>query len=701
MRLLQADRADADVTALVGTVEKFVMTADPTALTTTYFAEQPDRPLWPPDVDHDRPSGSGAAGMDHAPTNRPSTIDIAAPRRPRLGLGRRLLLWCSASDPALIETRVEYFRYAGIGLLLLVTSIVSGLLFVMTATAIFGGPSWGAVPFAVFWAAITFLLDRSIVAEPSDGTVRRTGQRWSAYVLRTLIAVVASLIMTESALLLIFHDEIRAEVAVAQEQRISQIARDTTDATDPRVAQLQEQIDRNDAMTSAADALVAEAAKRLQTELTGPGSTGIPGKGPYAEILQRQLDAATARRDQIAADVRVKNAALQNQITDLRREQDLAIRRQSDAIRTDNGLITQTAALNTFLQGQPSWLISSLPWLLQLLFLGIQLMPLSLKIGGRSSVYERRLRAQSATITYEAEQEVRAHQREVDLRGALVPQSRSAGLQRTRPITVLVLVDTNAEREATVDAARSITGRPANRVFLRHSTVFDLGAIGGVNALLIQHVPAAATDDEPLTASVIAEVAPDFLVLAGTCVGLRPGQRPGDIVLAGAVVTVPTSRAAAHPIAELVRHLASTLLLDRFITAEPPAGARVTVGTVVAAPTGLDREQLYDRVTGEIAAYEGDTAWFNDGIDWIMVRGVAAVDGQEPNDDGRGAAVVNAALFILSTIDSGALDATRWRPRADLTVRKQLPPQVTNALLMWRPGSGSTRLRTPGNAEVR
>jgi hypothetical protein len=70
-----------------------------------------------------------------------------------------------------------------------------------------------------------------------------------------------------------------------------------------------------------------------------------------------------------------------------------------------------------------------------------------------------------------------------------------------------------------------------------------------------------------------------------------------------------------------------------------------------------------------VAAYTGDTAWHNDGIDWIMIRGIDEVDDQRTAGDALETAAINAALFVVNTIDSGALDASRWRPQADLLIR--------------------------------
>ncbi len=237
---------------------------------------------------------------------------------------------------------------------------------------------------------------------------------------------------------------------------------------------------------------------------------------------------------------------------------------------------------------------------------------------------------------------------------------------------MLILVAGNGERDAVLAAAQRLTGRRATRSYAGDHTVLKLGAIGGVGVMLAQIVvegSAGPGGSEQTTASLLAALSPDYLILTGTCRAIRTKVAAGDIVVATRLIT---------PYGD--RPVPSTLLIDKFqaATVDRHASA-VHFGHIVST----------DRAT----AHEPDAiAWEREGagvyaaaakarIDWAVVRGVAGED--------RHAAAQGAAAFVIGTIAEGGLQPPPPPPPTSRQPRTawRLPPRAA-----WRSAAAAAMI---------
>jgi hypothetical protein len=364
---------------------------------------------------------------------------------PEFPMGRvgRFLLWCAACDRALVPNRVEYYRYTNIGWFVLFTASVSGLLFALTANTISGSFSIPVVLLALLWATIIFFVDRSIMAEPDYGDVvdlelgyagrpsalrriRVKAGRAVSYLLRLVMAVIVSVLMSEAALLLIFQSEIRSGLLVIHQERIASVAEDARQSSADQIATLTRQIQGNNSRLQTAEADVKAKATAWEGEVYGRTGTKSAGNGPVAKELLQQYDDAKQFRDKVQADVQKANDQSRRDIVAINERLTTGVQQQSKVINADNGWITREAALDRFIEdNRDKPMIPLWPWLLRGLFLAIELLPLSLKLFGRRTIYDRRLEAQGINLAHEAERQARSVRRQIDLNHALIPAKRT------------------------------------------------------------------------------------------------------------------------------------------------------------------------------------------------------------------------------------------------------------------------------------
>jgi hypothetical protein len=238
-----------------------------------------------------------------------------------------------------------------------------------------------ALPFGLFYAAVIYFLDRSVLlssrpyVDGPDGTVR-LGRSGAATAVRIFLAVCAALLVGETLLLRIFEPSIAPRVAQIRQEDLGRVMR-TWDA-----GQADEQRALGDALAArqrdldAAHTLVTTKTAEVNCQLTG-GDGCLGGEGPVYRIKLGELGAATAA---VAAATHERDAA-QTRLDAFDRSRDdrrARFRDQQNAIvsAADDLLIREKAFWRLTIADR-----AVLLWrlLLTLLLLGIDLGPLTFK----------------------------------------------------------------------------------------------------------------------------------------------------------------------------------------------------------------------------------------------------------------------------------------------------------------------------------
>ncbi len=202
---------------------------------------------------------------------------------------------------------------------------------------------------------------------------------------------------------------------------------------------------------------------------------------------------------------------------------------------------------------------------------------------GSQPTIEHARRVGAAMVRYlgAREPDSRAHRRARDLVALLggAPTGTSAAGR------MLIVVGSDTDHDTVVAQLRLATcqTRPVRHDVAGHP-VLDLGMLAGSRILLVR-----AGDDAPTAApsAALDRYRPDYVVMIGSCVGLRPDeQRRGDVLVADVV-----RRRSGDDTFQMVTGLSATLLGRCRAAASDWDGGTVHFGQLAAAgPTRATRE---------------------------------------------------------------------------------------------------------------
>jgi nucleoside phosphorylase len=237
---------------------------------------------------------------------------------------------------------------------------------------------------------------------------------------------------------------------------------------------------------------------------------------------------------------------------------------------------------------------------------------------------------------------------------------------------ILMLVVTQTERGAVINAVHEANGEPARIVPRGLHSVFELGSLGGATILLAQSSGQGMSGPTGmmLTAEdVIRKCRPDYVILTGTCYGLWDDeQRLGDICVPQQVQDLdPRTETDEGTLLQGEIVSPSPTLLDRFTVAthgRAPDAPKVHFGRMLASNTGLRSPERREKIRKddpyamggekELAAVYAAAA--RQKTDWIAVKGISDWGTDMTwSSDNQTTAARNAADFVVDTIRSGDL----------------------------------------------
>lgn len=346
---------------------------------------------------------------------------------------RRLLFAVSgARSEILDQCPTERVKFESLGCAILITSTMATISMWFALASAMGLNPFVALIAAIGWGLIILGIDRWLVTSmPSEG-----GRRLTIALPRLVLALLLGSLISTPIVLRIFQSEINAQIAVIKQQRAStflatqqrsqvgaQVAywrNDVTNleqvidsngevpinpATDPQVEALTRQ-------RTAELALEQQYYKQWQCQLYG-GSGCPKGNGPLAQASENSYHQAVAqvtvltnqiqqRENQLSAtDSASKQARYQqaeNSLPQAKQQLSVATARE-DALQANfdaqneavNGLLIRLEALNEL--SDNNFTVNSARFLLFLLFLTIECLPLSVKLLQQPGNYEKILQA--------------------------------------------------------------------------------------------------------------------------------------------------------------------------------------------------------------------------------------------------------------------------------------------------------------------
>ena len=365
----------------------------------------------------------------------------------RSGRVTRALLWCGAVDEDLLETRLEYFRFANQGIFICLVAVLAGVSITLYLVTILGAFSPAYLVAAALWGTLIFFLDRSIVAEPSYGDLSRARQRRRqgrsgqeptppvplgeriaeslghglarstkllAYAFRIVVAVLVAWLIGEAILLAILKPEITTQLDQIHNAKFRAATAAYVKPTRDQIATLTDQRQHDQQQIDDLNRAVNDAYHTWQNELLGHGGTGQAGNGTEAkdrqahyEELYAALPAAVGNLNKIIDDIDAQLTAKNAEVAAIDSGDPARIatipelKAAHDDIYGNRGWVEQEAALDQYLRvNGTSPTVSAVPWLIRGILLAIDLLPLMLKIASSSTLYGHRMRDRADRIRY-------------------------------------------------------------------------------------------------------------------------------------------------------------------------------------------------------------------------------------------------------------------------------------------------------------
>jgi hypothetical protein len=179
----------------------------------------------------------------------------------------------------------EWIKHTGIGMTVLLTSILAGVSAAFALQSVFGS-LWVSLPFSLLWAVVIFNIDRFVVS--SFRKQFGMGREWLQALPRLLLATGIALVVAKPLEMEVFRSEIRQVLAERRTQRLAALERGHA----ARMAALDVRQD------AARRTLAAYAATRdrlfrdYACECDGTCGTGLKGRGTECRTKQQRYEAA-------------------------------------------------------------------------------------------------------------------------------------------------------------------------------------------------------------------------------------------------------------------------------------------------------------------------------------------------------------------------------------------------------------------------
>jgi nucleoside phosphorylase len=240
---------------------------------------------------------------------------------------------------------------------------------------------------------------------------------------------------------------------------------------------------------------------------------------------------------------------------------------------------------------------------------------------------------------------------------------------------VIVVVATDVERDAVIEAAYGRLINPLPRRFHGDHSYIELGVHGGCELLLVRSEPGSGgPSGSLLTVYDAMTLKPTAVIMVGIAFGAIPDkQRIGDVLVSTQIFPYELQRVgedASGTIKIIPRGPkpdASPRLLDRFRNGEVDwKVAKVRFGLVFSGEKLVDSstfvQQLLELepegIGGEMESAGLYAAAFKGKVDWIMAKAICdwGMNKNNPNKDrDQKIAAKNAADFVFHVIRVGGL----------------------------------------------
>jgi hypothetical protein len=382
----------------------------------------------------------------------------------------RLVWWLAGANGRLLADRtcaVDRMRFTASGLVvLLVTTIAAGSASLVLYTFVTGQALAPAVLGGLFWGVVILSLDRLIltnIVKKPDGS--SNASLW-AVILRVVLATVAALAISIPVELVVFQRSLDVQVQVDRQLEVTE-QKARLDARYSDIPLLRQQHDQMLAQRRAAEVEASDAFNAAACEGAGTCGSMKLGAGVLHDEEIARFEQLKADAERIRRDDAPKLRDLETRLRALEQAREKELNGFDGLVDTSDDLLRRIRGLRHLEQDpKDGATVTATTWLIRLLSLLLELLPLTVKLSSPYGPYD---------ASYRAEQDGEAghwhatREKELDRAGVSVEQEHLLGIH---------LIDvTNAMIARAADAAlNSAASKRAQRVLeadmIKRATAF-------------------------------------------------------------------------------------------------------------------------------------------------------------------------------------------------------------------------------------
>ncbi len=218
-------------------------------------------------------------------------------------------LWkCGGADAQILQYAPysDHIKNAGIGGVVLATSVMATIAMGFAMHVIFGGSSgnWGiTIPVALIWGLIIFNLDRFIVSTvKGDGTEKITGSEWISMLPRLIMAIIIGLTISAPLETQIFQQEIKREWGLSMDQLALSKSYEILQVENKNQAEKIEEYDLKKKEVEVQKVTWEKANLAWEDQMQGRTGQGV-GRGERTIALEKVRDDEKAKLDRLTAEL--------------------------------------------------------------------------------------------------------------------------------------------------------------------------------------------------------------------------------------------------------------------------------------------------------------------------------------------------------------------------------------------------------------
>jgi len=385
-------------------------------------------------------------------------------------MGKYLLALSGARSDILDQCDTERLKFQSLGWVILITSVMATVSMWFALNSAMGVNAFVALLAALLWGLIILGIDRWLVTSmPIDGS-----RRWPIAVPRLILAILLGTLISTPLVLRIFQSEINTQIAVIKEQRANAFLGSQQNSTvnsqvtkwTNTVNNLEKVINSrgNVPLNPSADPVIQSLTKQKtaalalkqkyyndwQCQLYGGAGCTKKGNGPLAGASHQSYLQAAGQVSAINQQIQQREATLsaddaasqhtryQQAVTALptAKAQLKTAMAAQDALRNNfesnnlatNGVLIRLQALNEL--SDRDFTLNSARFLLFLLFLVIECLPVTVKLMQKPGIYEKLVLERAELDLKNARRALRNRSRAGALSGAAT--SPAGGLREPR-----------------------------------------------------------------------------------------------------------------------------------------------------------------------------------------------------------------------------------------------------------------------------